>query len=68
MHLLFKIQESGHDEMVRAKEVSFRDPKQRLKQNSSPLYPMLKWENVMAEECINEEHAGEKLFPQDIMV
>ena len=68
MHLLFKIQKSGHDEMMRAKEVSLRDPKQCLQQDSSPLHPMLKWENVMAEECINEEHASRKLLPQDIVV
>ena len=67
MHLLFKVQKSGDDEMVRAKEVSLRDPKQCLQQNSSSLHPMLQWENVMVEECINEEHAGRKLLPQDIV-
>ena len=53
--------------MVRAKEVSLRYPKQRLYQNSSPLHPMLKWKNVIAQECINEEHAGRELLPQQIL-
>ena len=28
---------------------------------------MLKWEDVMAQECINEEHAGKDLLPQQIL-
>ena len=39
----------------------------RVRVNSSPLHPMPKWKNVMAQECMNEEHAGGKLLPQDVM-
>ena len=53
--------------MMRANEVSIRDPKQGLQQHSSSLHQMLKWKNVMAQECINEEHARGKLLPQDVM-
>ena len=67
MHLFFKIQKSDHDEMVRAKEVSLRDPKQCLQQNSSPLHPMLKWKDVMVQECIYKKHAGRELVLQQIL-
>ena len=62
MDLLFKVKKSGHDEMMRSKEVSLRYPEQCFQQNFSPLHPMLKWEDVMAQECINEEHAGGSSF------
>ena len=48
MDLLFKVQKSGHNEMMRAKEQSLRYPEQCLQQNSSPLHPMLKWKDVIA--------------------
>jgi len=67
MHLLFKVEKGSHDEVVRAKKVSLRNPIECLQQHSSPLDPMLEWEYVVAEECINEEHAGGKLPPLNVM-
>ena len=67
MDILFKVQKNGHNEMMRAKEECLRYPEQCLQQNSSPLHPMLKWKDVMVQECINEEHVRRELIPQMIL-